>query len=301
MPRSVFVSYSHRQEEWVWDRLVPCLRAGGAEVLIDRERFAVGRGLVGQMDSVQDSADISLLVLSSDYLASDFCRHEMERAIARDPSFDRGVVVPLIRLTCDLPAAITDPNPLAADLRDDTIAEHWDQVLNACAADLGTTAPLWLEARDEARRFLERGESVNLVTASGTAWRPLVNDLKQGDLADLVLVDLDQPSVYSRRGLVAEIVTGIGGAAQVPAEPEDLAVLENVLSSLRRPCRLGLLHFDRIERYSADLVIALRYLVMESRKLVLLAQSRRPLASLLPAEHPLSEMVVQTVELPDLR
>ena len=35
----VFVSYSGKQSGWVWDRLVPVLRAGGIEVLIDRERF----------------------------------------------------------------------------------------------------------------------------------------------------------------------------------------------------------------------------------------------------------------------
>ncbi len=42
MPRKVFVSYSHRQGEWVWDRLVPVLKAGGEPPLIDRERFRLG-------------------------------------------------------------------------------------------------------------------------------------------------------------------------------------------------------------------------------------------------------------------
>lgn len=65
----IFVSYRHSQGDWVWERLVPCLKAGGAEVLIDRERFRIGKALPGQMDALQDQADRHLLVLSLEYLA----------------------------------------------------------------------------------------------------------------------------------------------------------------------------------------------------------------------------------------
>ena len=91
----VFVSYCHCQGNWVWERLAPCLKAGGAEVLIDRERFVLGKALIGQMDALQDQADKHLLVLSDDYLRSAYCRHEMDRAIALDPDFNLGVVIPL--------------------------------------------------------------------------------------------------------------------------------------------------------------------------------------------------------------
>jgi hypothetical protein len=84
----VFVSYSHAQGEWVLDRLVPCLRAGGAEVLIDVERFRSGGGLYRQMNATQDQADRHVLVLSATYLASAACQHEMRRAIALDPKFE---------------------------------------------------------------------------------------------------------------------------------------------------------------------------------------------------------------------
>ncbi|MCP4655129.1 MAG: toll/interleukin-1 receptor domain-containing protein [bacterium] len=297
MPKSVFVSYSHRQGEWVWDRLVPCLKAGGAEVLIDRERFDAGRAVVGQMDATQDAADVHVLVLSPEYLASDFCVHEMERAIATDPGFERGTVVPVRRGDCPLPDAVRGPNPLYADLRDDGAAEPWELVLRACGADLGTGAPAWLGARDEVRRLLERGQSVNLVTGPGVAWRPLVADLRR-ELSDLVTVDLEKPTAYSRRGLVAEILRALGATAPVPDEPDDLAALERALEARRRPSRVALIHFDSASRYDVDLFRALRYLVMDSRRLVLLAQSRRPFAVLLPRDHPLSELVVETVELP---
>ena len=110
--KRVFVSYSWAQGDWVWDRLYPCLVAGGAEVLIDRRRFVAGLALFDQIDKTQDSAEIHVLVLSQDYLASAACRHEMERAIALDPDFQHGRVIPVLRVDCDLPDEIRRPNPL---------------------------------------------------------------------------------------------------------------------------------------------------------------------------------------------
>ena len=42
----VFISYNHQQEAWVVQRLAPCLEAGGAEVLIDRQ-LTLGSGCPG--------------------------------------------------------------------------------------------------------------------------------------------------------------------------------------------------------------------------------------------------------------
>lgn len=64
MVKKVFISYSHKQGEWIWDRLVPCLRCGGPEIYIDGERFEAGKVIKGQMDLIQDKVDIHLLVLS---------------------------------------------------------------------------------------------------------------------------------------------------------------------------------------------------------------------------------------------
>lgn len=298
-PRKVFVSYSHRQGDWVWDRLVPVLRAGGADVLIDRERFEAGRGLPSQMDSTQGTADVNVLVLSPEYLASKPCRYEMERAIACDPRFENGIVVPIMRVYVELPEVIRLANPLYADLTDDQAEKPWDLLLRACGADLGTDAPAWLTARDEVRRFLERGQSVNLVVVGAVAWRELLTDLRRGELADLVQVNLEKPTTVSRRGLIAEILRELGIMISVPPEPEDLIEIDHHLTARRRS-RLVLTHFDLVAHrpaYGVDFFAALRYLVTESRQLVLLIQSRRPFATLLPAGHPLSESGLQTVEL----
>src|SRR5512135_1734298 len=301
MSRTAFVSYSHQQGDWVWDRLVSCLVAGGTEVLIDREQFEAARGLYKQVDDVQDRAALNVLVFSPDYLISKFCRHEMKRALLRDPKFDQGIAIPVKRVECELPPAIKRSNPLCVDLRDDQDANQWDYLLKKCDADLGTTAPEWLRVRDELRRHLGRGESVNLhIVGAGVRWKPLIEDLRRdSSLAGLGVVDLENPLTASRPGLVGAILRACGVTSPVPDKPNDLVELGRVLTS-HHTARVALIHFDwaaHRPEYELDLFAALRYLTMESRKLVLLIQSRTPFTALLPHDHPLSSIDLKTVEL----
>jgi hypothetical protein len=299
LSKKVFVSYCHAQGDWVWSRLVPCLKAGGAEVLIDRERFVAGKALVGQMDAIQDLANVHLLVLSTDYLKSANCLHEMRRAVACDPAFTKGVIVPVQREVCTLPPEIAGPNPLYVNLVDDGDAHGWKRLLAVCDSDLGVEAPAWLHVRDEIVRFLGRRQSVNLVITGRPKWRELIQHIQEEHLKDLALVNLDRGVTASRPGLVMEILGAFGSQSSVPAPPHDLAELDRVIS-LRPLSRLALLNFDHVShRYEdkVDLFSALRFLVMDSRKLVLLAESRTPFAALLPADHPLSQMDLKTVEL----
>jgi len=202
MSKKVFVSYCHRQGKWVWNRLVPCLKAGGAEVFVDRERFEAGKGVVGQMDATQDAADMSVLVLSPEYLSSPYCRHEMERAIARDPRFRKGCVIPVRRAPCALPDVIKLPNPLYVDLCNDKDSAAWKLLLDSCGADLGATAPDWLKARDDVLRFLERNQSVNLVVKGHPRYRQLIYHIRDDFQPELGIVDLYEGPTASRPGLV---------------------------------------------------------------------------------------------------
>ncbi len=298
----VFVSYSHQQGPWVWDRLVPVLKAGGAEVLIDKERFQIGKAMVGQMDALQAQADRHLLIFSPDYLASAYCQHEMKQAVALDPSFSQGFIAPVMREACSLPQPFFKYKPLYADLQDDSKAEVWDKLLLLCdATGLGARATDWLAARDEIRKYLERNQSVNLVViGDGVNWRGLLEHLAADYLPDLAQVDFQNPSTTSRAGLLAEIRTAIGSKTPIPSMPNDLAAFVKLFNTRSSPIRLCLSHFDLVSHrsyYDVNLFSTLRYLCMGTGQLVLLVQSRIPFEALIQQDHVLSGIDIKMVEL----
>ncbi len=275
----------------------PCLEAGGAEVLIDVERFKAGVSVYTQMDSRQDEADASLLVLTPEYLTRPDCIHEMRRAIARDPNFANGSTIPVILEKCDLPDEIKAAKPLWIDLTNDKDSAKWDMLFKVCEADLGAEVPHWLEARDEILRYLERNQSVNLVVTGDPKWKELIAHIQTDWVKQLGVVDLEKGTTHSRRGLVMELLAACGIQRPVPPD-EDLMVLHNSIEA-RGMTHIALKHLDNSisRRYGTDLFSALRYLIMESRALTLLAQSRQHFSQLVPQDHPLSAIDLKTVEL----
>lgn len=302
MPRSVFVSYSHQQGEWVWDRLVPVLRAAGVEFFYDRKDFEAARALDQQMDEWQDRADSTLLILSPEYLASPACQREMARAIAKDPAFTTrpASAVPVLKETCTLPASILTSNPLYLDFRDDGHREPWAKLFRFCEGSLAPSPPAWLTARDECHGFLSSRQSVNLEVGANVAWRALLKHFKDLSFPALGIVDLHRGAVASRQGFVKEILRSIGITVPVPDKPQDLGVLEANIATKRKTL-VALTHFDavatpgRLNEYDYDLFMTLRDLVTERRLLTLLVVSRAPAVSLFPRDHPFSNLDLKTV------
>ena len=285
----VFVSYSHRDGAWVLDRLVPVLRAGGVEVMIDRQRFRLGGSVIGQMDAEQDGAEKSLLVLSQAYLASNYCMHELRRAVARDPDFSRYLTLPVRLDDATLPPELD--SSIHAYLADEARIDGWGKVLDGCEADLGCTAPSWLAARDGLVRELGRYRSVNLVVRGDRPkWRPLLSDLEENRIPDLGHVDLQDPATTTRDGFAVAILQSLGlRVTSLARRPHDLVDFRNKVLALKRKTRVGITHFDLFQyrrAYDVDLVGTLRWLIMENeRPLTLLVQSRAPFAELLPIQH----------------
>ncbi|MDQ3205851.1 MAG: toll/interleukin-1 receptor domain-containing protein [Pseudomonadota bacterium] len=119
---TLFFSYSHKDEA-LRDRLevhLSALKREGAISTWHDRRITAGDALGQRIDEQLERADIILLLVSPDFLASDYCNDvEMQRALARHAE-GRARVVPVILRPCDwqqtpfahLLAAPTDGKPI---------------------------------------------------------------------------------------------------------------------------------------------------------------------------------------------
>ena len=71
----------------------------------------------------------------------------------------RHKVIPVVRADCAIPEMIGKPDPLLrVDLREPEDAYVWGDLLDSCEA------PEWILAINRVVQFLDRGQSVNLVS-----------------------------------------------------------------------------------------------------------------------------------------
>jgi hypothetical protein len=100
---SVFFSYSHADEalrDQLEKQLSLLKRKGVIEVWHDR-RIDAGRDFANEIDHHVETDDIFLLLVSADFLASDYCYDkEMKRAMERHEAGE-AIVIPVILRACD--------------------------------------------------------------------------------------------------------------------------------------------------------------------------------------------------------
>ena len=140
----VFISYSHK-DEGALDRLhahlAPLRRDGRIEEWFDREILAGGE-IDAEITERLESSRLFLLLVSPDFLASDYCvEREMGRALQRHHSGDARVI-PIIVEPCDWTA--TPLRDLKALPRDGKPVRDWANENNA-----------YLDVAQELRRVLE--------------------------------------------------------------------------------------------------------------------------------------------------
>ena len=145
-PISLFYSYSHRDEEFrlKLETHLSALRRGGLISEWHDRKLEPGEAWKGEIDRHLTSADIVLLLVSADFIASDYCwGEEMTKALARH---ERGKarVIPVILRHCrwrstplaDLQAVPRDAKPIRSwpdedEAFDDVVAAIERAVLSA--------------------------------------------------------------------------------------------------------------------------------------------------------------------------
>ncbi|MEM7014122.1 MAG: toll/interleukin-1 receptor domain-containing protein [Verrucomicrobiota bacterium] len=309
--KKIFLSYAHKNRDWVERSLLPVLRAAAApdvegeepkvEILIDVERFQFGEGVVGQMDAAQDEADLTMMVLTPDYVASEHCLHELRRAMAK-PDHAK---LPIKRIDCEIPEELKGDDPvLWCDLTDDGAEDLWEQLLGqleiAGPGGLGIAASKWLKAARDVERILGREcLSVNLV--SDLPGEKLTKFYEFGVApsleAKLPQVDLNDPTCHRLPGLYRQLL-----AATTNVDPGRLPrpseVFGEQLKKLKAQ-RLLIRNFEKVKprhaEYGDGLWESLRF-ATENRMVILMAESNTPASNLMPG-HPVSEINFREVKL----
>ena len=155
----IFFSYSHSDEalrDELERHLVPLKRDQTLSTWHDRN-ISAGEQWKGEIDQQLASADIVLLLVSSDFLASDFCHYEMRCALDRHHEGD-AVVIPILLRPClwkvelgDLQALPRDNKPvISAPNRDAAFLEVVEGILAAIKARASSK-----DKSDELRRIFQ--------------------------------------------------------------------------------------------------------------------------------------------------
>ncbi|UWR38632.1 toll/interleukin-1 receptor domain-containing protein [Sulfitobacter sp. W074] len=121
-----FISYSHRDKgalERLHVHLKNLIRDGHIETWYDRDILA-GSGLDAEIERELEAADLFLLIVSPDFIASDYCvEREMKRALERHAA-GNARVVPIIVEECDW-KAMGDLRQLKAVPTDGKAISEW--------------------------------------------------------------------------------------------------------------------------------------------------------------------------------
>src|SRR5208337_5062970 len=123
--RKIFVSYTHQDVAFQGQleaHLSPLLLLGRIDTWNDR-KLRAGQRLYQEIKDNIGSADIILMLVSSDYLTSRSCREEMQLALERART-QNAVAIPIIIRTCDW--AILPLGDIPATPKDGIPVSQWE-------------------------------------------------------------------------------------------------------------------------------------------------------------------------------
>ncbi len=114
---SLFISYSHRDKD-VAHALADTLEDLGVEIRIDVRELRAGDSIIGRIFSAMAEVQFVAVLVSEDFLASAFCRKELETAVNQGLQKENVRVLPLRLGDAAMPPAIQDTFFLDVDPSD---------------------------------------------------------------------------------------------------------------------------------------------------------------------------------------
>jgi TIR domain len=122
----VFISYSHKDSDWVRNTLLTRLEAHGFSVMIDYRDFKGGAFSIEEMQRAVEESKRVLIVLTEDYILSEWSKLENVMAQTIDPGATQRKVIPVLRKSCNIPLRLKVLN--YRDLRTDD-PQQWDLLI----------------------------------------------------------------------------------------------------------------------------------------------------------------------------
>ncbi len=98
-----FISYSHHDQAWVANVLLPRLEGAGLRICLDTRDFEVGAPALTNMENAVQQSRKTLLVLTPDWVASEWTNFESLLLQTADPIGRGRRILPLLVRDCTLP------------------------------------------------------------------------------------------------------------------------------------------------------------------------------------------------------
>jgi hypothetical protein len=128
-PARVFLSYSHKDKRTVRE-VAEGLRAAGVDVWLDEAELNLGDLLITKIERGLDSADYVAFFLSNASMRSSRAQQELNVAISRQVSADRGaVILPVLLEDVEIPSLLRDVVYL--DMRDGDVREGVTKLISS--------------------------------------------------------------------------------------------------------------------------------------------------------------------------
>ncbi|NUM78593.1 TIR domain-containing protein [candidate division KSB1 bacterium] len=99
----IFISYSSKDQDWVRNWLLAQLESNGLHAHIDFRDFEIGQPSLVNMERAVEECAKTLLVLTPNYVQSEFTNFETLMLQVGDPIGLRKRILPLLLVNCELP------------------------------------------------------------------------------------------------------------------------------------------------------------------------------------------------------